>query len=171
MKQKSESMKPDAAVAPGNSTATTDVIGRTPMVPKEPVSTEAVTRRPVEGQATEAGGVAGELADHAKYRADFGVYAPDPEQLAASLKRAQGLTEEAARANAWAAHVTAQRDLAWDDALARMDQLAEPFALADAKNATVAQRYPRTRAFYGVRGEIAARAAATRKKNRAKQPK
>ncbi len=97
MKQKSESMKPDATVAPGASTAATDVIGRTPMVPKEPVSSEEVTRRPVEAQATEAGGVAGELVDHAKYRADFGVYAPDPERLAASLKRAQGLTEEAAR--------------------------------------------------------------------------
>jgi len=171
MQQKNESMNPDAMVASGNSTATTDAVGRTPMVSKDPISTEEVTRRPVETQTEDAPKVAAEVGDKDAYRRDFGAYAPDPQKLAASLNRSKELSDEVTRATAWLAHVTALRDVSWHQSLVMMDQLSDPFELADAKNGTVAQRYPRTKAFYGTRTEIATRAAATRRKNRANKPK
>ncbi len=111
MIQKSESMNPDAMVAPGSSTAATDVVGRTPMVPREPISTEEVTRRPVETQTEDAPKVAAEVADKDAYRRDFGAYAPDPEKLAASLKRSKVLSDEVTRAAAGSPTVTALRDV------------------------------------------------------------
>lgn len=172
MKTKSESIAPAPVVTQASSgTPHADVIGRTPSVPDAAPSDAEVTRRPVEGQEQEADGIAKELADVAQYRAVFGVYAPDPAGLAAAMRRAKALGDEAARAKAWAAYVGGLSDAAWDDALARMEELKEPYGLASSKNAAVQTRYPHVSAFYDARSNIAMRAAVSRRRNRDKQPK
>jgi hypothetical protein len=126
-------------------------------------------RNATEQQVRDASDVARELTETKRYVADFTNRAPSAADLAARLLVAQAWSNEAAAAEAWRLYANDQRDRAWDLAFVLVKKFQKEFVAADEHDLSVAERYPQTKAFLGVRSKAAQKGAATRaKKKKAK---
>ena len=164
MGSKSDSIHPNKTQE--TSGAVPGVTGRTPEVPVVHGVAVDVTLHPLAGQVLVAIDFAQELGAPS-YRDDFSARAPEAAPLAAALIAAKALSDESARADAWAKYLKERRDQAWQHALKLSGQFKPHFDHAVENVPGLAIRYTKGEAFLGARAEVAARGAVTRRKNRA----
>ena len=111
--------------------------------------------------------VATELQGYAQYKEVFGATAPDADTVAAALENASEWSAAYSNAEAWFKYVQQQMVLAWRHATGLTDSLKGPFDIAASRDATIPEALPSTAKFFAVPKEIAQKAVATRKKNKA----
>jgi hypothetical protein len=143
------------------------VLGRTPQVPENGSPEAEIRLRPTDEQVNLADGLVREISGPSTWAEDFSKRAPAAEALSSALGRAMALRKERARAEAWFKWLDQEQAIAWQQVLELTGKLQTHFDVADAADPNIALRYPKMKAFFGVRADIAARGVATRKKNRA----
>jgi hypothetical protein len=150
-----------------SSASTQGIVGRTPAVPSGWEPSGEVTLRPFGQQESLASGMARELDANTNFRDDFGTRCPEGTTIAAALDEATQLTNEAARARAWANYLDERSGQAWQRALTLTGKFKKDFDRSCEYDTNIALRHPQSVAFYGVRVESAQRASVTRRYNRA----
>jgi hypothetical protein len=163
---------------PGGKNVTIQVLAappaeRAPQVPDgfHPLTKSEVSRlkKPTQTQVGQAETFAAELERSRNYRTDFGTAAPAPGELATDLRTARAWTLESRRAQAYADYALAQSELLWDNVIGRAEQLQTQYDHAVGNTSALADDYPATGSFLGVRRVAARKGAETRRKNRQKK--
>jgi hypothetical protein len=123
--------------------------------------------RPTATQVEAAAPAAAELQKSTTYVADFGANAPPAAQVAQNLVTASKWRDEWSKAKDWLDYCVEQRQVWGDASLADVATLKPAYDYAVTRDPTVAKRYPSTKLLVGARSEVAVRAAARRKANKA----
>jgi hypothetical protein len=123
--------------------------------------------RPTETQAEVAGSAAAELQKSTTYVADFGANAPPVATVASNLVTASQWRDEWTSAKNWLAYCAEQRQIWEDTSLEDVATLKPAFDYAVSRDPTITKRYPQTKLLVGSRSQAAARAAATKKAEKA----
>lgn len=164
MSSRNESIPPSKISVVTNGAS---AVGRTPTIPVIYQSPMEITLRPTEAQEKAGEGVSEEIGQSPTFGDDFGKHAPTAAVVASAFSDAMRWSEEAKRSEEWAKFCKVQSDRTWQVALGVAGQFKSHFDHAREHDPNIALRYPKTARFYGVREDAAARAAVTRKKNRA----
>jgi hypothetical protein len=122
---------------------------------------------PRQGEIAIAADVVEELRAFKEYGATFGATVPPSEEIASLLDVARKWRMERDAAEAWNIYVRGQDAMAWRVALERLDELKPAYKLAAGRNPALASSYPRLADFFDTHKQIAQRATATKKKQKA----
>ncbi len=155
----------DTVLAPTPSAAEPLPSGVAPTPPSTYVQVKLTRagRRPLRAQVNLALKVATEIRGSTDYVQQFGSAAPNPGTVADALTLARGWSDKLQNATAWYEYVRQQENLAWTQATAILAPLRVPFEFRLARDASLAEEYPSTEAFFGAASANATKAAATRK--------
>jgi hypothetical protein len=134
-------------------------------------STQARGNRPQRTQINLALKVAAELRGSANYTQQFGDAAPNPVSVADALTLARGWSDKLQNAKAWYDYVRQEENIAWKQAFTISNPLRVPFEFRLARDASLADEYPSTDAFFGTAKVAAKKAIVTKKKKKEKAEK
>ena len=126
--------------------------------------------KPTDIQRTVAGDVAVELRAAPEFERDFGRIGVDAAKLADRLDAAATWDRFYTSLAAWAPVARSIRTAAWDAVLRDLKPIAA-FLETVGSASDVGGRYPAAVSFFGIRKEVAARGAATRRANKKKAKK